>query len=150
MNSKLFGSFVCLGVLATAWTVSARDIQNLLPIAAALESKEAAAKLDGSVAFRFGRDPSQAVIEILRSETARGMGHTSRGTMEKICTETFLSALTQLQKTAKQRGANAVINIVSAFKGHPELSSAMQYECYQGARTTSVMLRGDLAKIANK
>lgn len=150
MNSKLLGRFVVLGVLATASMIYARDIRNLLPIAAALESTEAAAKLDGSVTFRFGRDSSTQAVEILRSETVRGMGHTSRGTMEKICTETFLSALTQLQKIAKQRGANAVINIVSAFKGHPELSSATQYECYQGARTTSVMLRGDLAKIANK
>ena len=150
MNKNVCQFFLVGSVVATAWPIYARDTQYLLPIATALESKEAVGKLDGSVTFRFGRESSPQVIEILRSETVRGKAHTSRGTMEKLCNESFLSAMVQLQKSAKRRGVNAVVNIVSAFQGYPEMSSATQYECYQGTLTTSAMLRGDIVKIADK
>ena len=128
----------------------ARDIKHVLDLKAALESSEAKGKVDAAIKFYFSRENPPQANEKIRTETARGRAHANRGAVEAMCNEAFLSAMIQLQRSAKQRGANGVINIVSAFQNHPKLSSVSQFECYQGARTISVWLRGDIVKLVDK
>ena len=54
----------------------------------------------------------------------------------------FLSAMMQLEKRAKELGANAVVNIVSFYQKNVVLS-ATEFECHAGA----VALKGDFVKI---
>jgi uncharacterized protein YbjQ (UPF0145 family) len=58
-------------------------------------------------------------------------------------------AAAQLEKRAKQLGANAVVKIVSYYK-RVEMSSPTQFECHQGSRTTGVALKGDFVKLVEK
>ncbi len=66
--------------------------------------------------------------------------------MSKRATPAFLAALVELQKRAKQAGANGVINIVS-YCNNVEMASPSEFECHAGAAAHAI-LRGDLVKIA--
>jgi len=59
----------------------------------------------------------------------------------------FLSAMIQLEKRAKQLGANAVVNIVSYYQKNI-MSSPTEFECHAGAIMAGVALRGEFVKIA--
>ena len=62
------------------------------------------------------------------------------------CNWVALSALKALQEGAKDRGANAVIDIVSYFKKN-EFRSATHYECYAGNIMSGVALKATYAKV---
>jgi uncharacterized protein YbjQ (UPF0145 family) len=55
----------------------------------------------------------------------------------------------QLQKRARDLGANAVINIVSNYN-NVEFSSETEFECHAGAIMAGVALKGDFVKVADK
>jgi uncharacterized protein YbjQ (UPF0145 family) len=67
---------------------------------------------------------------------------------QKSCNAAFLLALVDLQKRAKKRSANAVVNIVSYYK-KVEISSAIEFECHAGSGA-HVFLKGDFAKVARE
>ena len=56
------------------------------------------------------------------------------------------TALKALQEGAKDRGANAVIDIVSYFKKN-EFRSATHYECYAGNIMSGVAFKATYAKV---
>ena len=58
----------------------------------------------------------------------------------------FLSAMMQLEKRAKELGANAVVNIVSYYQKNV-VSSATEFECHAGAVIAGVALNGDFVKV---
>jgi uncharacterized protein YbjQ (UPF0145 family) len=126
----------------------AADRRYLLPITQALETPEAKEKLDGSVKFIFGRnDKPMPGSKVLRTELVPGKFHTYSRAMEEVCSAAFVRALTILNTRAKRVKGDAVVDIVSSFKGHPEFSSMTEFECYQGAAITSVTLRGDIVNL---
>jgi uncharacterized protein YbjQ (UPF0145 family) len=53
----------------------------------------------------------------------------------------------QLEKRAKDLGANAVVNIVSYYQKNV-MSSPTEFECHAGAVIAGVALRGEFVKIA--
>jgi hypothetical protein len=124
------------------------DQRNVLPIAPALETKEAKEKLDGSVKFIFGRnDKPMPGGKVVSTQLVPGKLHTSDRQMEEVCNAAFVRALTIFYTRAKRVKGDAIVNIVSSFHGHPEFSSATDFECYQGARATTVAIRGDIVQI---
>lgn len=100
-------------VLSAAWPAHARDTKHLLPIAAALETKDAKDKLDGSVKFFFGNQETPTILTKLGTDVTNQKTNAVGKADEKACNWVFLSAMIQLEKHAKQLGANAVVNIVS-------------------------------------
>ena len=54
--------------LSVAWPAHARDTKHLLPIATALEVKEAKDKLDGSVKFFFGNQDTPKILTKLGTD----------------------------------------------------------------------------------
>ena len=56
--------------------------------------------------------------------------------------------MTQLDKRAKQLGANAVVNIVSYYQKNV-MSSPTEFECHAGNIIAGVALRGEFVKIAS-
>jgi len=125
----------------------ARDTKYLLPIAAALEVQDAKNRLDGSVKFFFGNQETPKILAKLSTDVTNLKTNAVGKSDEKACNWVFLSAMIQLEKRAKQLGANAVINIVSFYRKEV-MSSATEFECHAGAVIAGVALRGEFVKIA--
>jgi uncharacterized protein YbjQ (UPF0145 family) len=141
----LLASFV-ICMLAIARPCTARDTKYLLPIAVAMEVKDSQDKLDGSIKFFFGDQPTPQVISKLGTDVSNRKTNAFGKSDEKACNWAFLSAMVALQKRAQQLGANAVVNIVSYYKKEV-MSSASQFECHAGALIAGVALKGDFVKI---
>jgi uncharacterized protein YbjQ (UPF0145 family) len=134
--------------LAIGLPAHARDTRHLLPIAVAMEVKDAQDKLDGSVKFYFGDQPSPQVLTNLGSDVSNRKTNAFGKSDEKACNWAFLSAMVALEKRAQQLSANAVINIVSYYN-KKVMSSATEFECHAGAIIAGVALKGDFVKIAD-
>jgi uncharacterized protein YbjQ (UPF0145 family) len=134
--------------LAIGLPAHARDTRHLLPIAVAMETKDAQDKLDGSVKFYFGDQPQPKAGTVLGSDVSNRKTNAFGKSDEKACNWAFLSAMVALEKRAQQLGANAVINIVSYYN-KKVMSSATEFECHAGAIIAGVALKGDFVKIAD-
>ena len=134
-------------VIGTAWPAHARDTKYLLPLAAALEVKDAQEKLDGTIKFYFGNQETPKILTKLGSDVSNRKTNAVGKSDEKACNWAFLSAMVALEKRAKQLGANAVVNIVSYYQKNV-MSSPTEFECHAGAVIAGVALKGDFVKIA--
>lgn len=122
----------------------------VLPISASPQTQEQGVryKLDDSVKLYFGPQayPSSTQKILMRESVAKEAILNNADIAS--CQASFIEALVKLQKHARKRGANAIVNITSSnYKIGPEFSSATEFECYAGAFSTVVKLRGELAKI---
>lgn len=135
--------------LSASQLVHARDTKYLLPIATALEAKDAEEKLDGSIKFFFGNQETPTVVTKFGSDVSNRKTNAVGKSDEKACNWAFLSAMVAFQKRAQQLGANAVINIVSYYKKNV-MSSPTEFECHAGAIIAGVALKGDFVKISDK
>ena len=145
-------NIICLTIffaltMSLAWPAQARDTKYLLPIAAALEVQDAKNRLDGSVKFYFGNQETPKVLAKLSTDVTNLKTNAVGKSDEKACNWVFLSAMIQLEKRAKQLGANAVVNIVSYYRKEV-MSSATEFECHAGSVIAGVALRGEFVKIA--
>ena len=134
--------------LAIALPAHGRDTKHLLPIAVAMETKDAQDKLDGSVKFYFGDQAPPQVVTVLGSDVSNRKTNAFGKSDENACHWAFLSAMVALQTRAQQMGANAVINIVSYYNKRV-MSSATEFECHAGAIMAGVALKGNFVKIAD-
>ena len=145
---KLTCSAVLLVVaLSGSSPAQARDTKHLLPIEPALEAKDAKDKLDGSVKFFFGNQETPKILTKLSTDVTNQKTNAVGKSDERACNWVFLSAMIQLEKRAKQLGANAVVNIVSYYQKNV-MSSPTEFECHAGAIMAGVALRGEFVKIA--
>ena len=144
----LFRLTIAAGLaVSVAVPAFARDTKYLLPIAPALEAKDAKEKLDGSVKFYFGDQQTPNVLTKLGTDVTNQKTNAFGKSDERACNWVFLSAMIQLDKRAKQLGANAVVNIVSYYQKNA-MSSPTEFECHAGTVIAGVALRGDFVKIA--
>jgi uncharacterized protein YbjQ (UPF0145 family) len=149
MKKVTCSTIILASALSVAWPAHARDTRYLLPIAAALEVKDAKDKLDGSIKFFFGNQETPKVLTKLGTDVTNQKTNAVGRSDERACNWVFLSAMIQLEKRAKQLGANAVVNIVSFYK-KDVMSSPTEFECHAGAVIAGVALRGEFVKIANE
>ncbi|HSQ11705.1 MAG TPA: hypothetical protein VLM90_01755 [Candidatus Deferrimicrobium sp.] len=133
--------------LSAAWPAHARDDKLMFPVAPALEAKDAKEKLDGSVKFYFGNQETPKVLTKLGTDVTNQKTNKFGKSDERACNWVFLSAMIQLDKRAKQLGANAVVNIVSYYQKNV-MSSPTEFECHAGNIIAGVALRGEFVKIA--
>lgn len=133
--------------LSVAGPAQARDDKLMFPIAPALEAKDAKEKLDGTVKFYFGNQATPKVLTKLGTDVTNQKTNKFGKSDERACNWVFLSAMTQLDKRAKQLGANAVVNIVSYYQRNV-MSSDTEFECHAGNIIAGVALRGEFVKIA--
>ncbi|MBC7919177.1 MAG: excinuclease ATPase subunit [Rhodoferax sp.] len=111
-----------------------------------LNSPEAKGKLDSRVRFFLAGQNTPKVVKTLGSDVSNPKTNGFNKTAAQACNWAALSALIALQKRTLQNGGNAVIEIVSFYKGK-EFSSATQYECHDGAFAVAVSLKGTYATI---
>jgi uncharacterized protein YbjQ (UPF0145 family) len=136
-----------LAIMAAVVTpAAARNTKHFLPIATALEVKDAQEKLDGSIKFYFGNQETPKILAKLGSDVSNRKTNAFGKSDEKACNWAFLSAMIALERRAQQLGANAVVNIVSYYD-RKVMSSTTEFECHAGAIIAGVVLKGDFVKI---
>lgn len=125
----------------------ARDTVLRLPLADVLAMPEAKSQLDGSVRFFLAGGPQPAVQSRLGSDTSNKKTNGVGKDDAQACRWAALSTLVAFQNSAKQRGANAVVDLVSFYK-KVEFKDGVQFECHAGGVIVGVALKGEYAKIA--
>lgn len=144
--SCVLAAAAAAAVLVSA-PANARDTRHLLPIKDVLEMPEAREKLDGSVRFYLAGMKTPKVLESKGSDVSNRKTNGVGKSDEEACRWAALSALLAFQETAKSKGANAVVDLVSYYKKN-EFSSPDQYECHAGAVVVGVALKGNYATVA--
>lgn len=134
---------------ASSAHVLAADRVLHLDVKEALDAGFSSGKLDGSVKFYFAGQVTPKVLKSLQEDITNKKSNAFGKAKEEACKWVMLSALMQLQESAKARGANAVIGITSYYK-RVEYKSATQYECHAGNMISGVALKGRYAKVAGK
>ncbi len=131
-------------VLAPAY---ARDTVVNVRLADVLDLPEAKTKLDGSVKFFLAGQTTPKVLKKFREDVTNLKTNAVGKSDEVSCKWVALSALINLQKSAKEAGANAVVGITSYYKKN-ETTSDTTIECHAGAMMSGIALKGTYATIA--
>lgn len=125
----------------------ARNVELMLPIAAALEATDIPDRPTGAVKFFFGDQPPPKIAAKIETYVATPRTNAMAKSDLRACQEALLWTLLALEKRALQKGADAVVNIVS-FHRNRAMSSATEVECRVGNVIVSVFLKGELVKLA--
>ena len=142
-------SMAVMVVAATcAVTAHAADNKVMLPIENALNANDAKGRLGEDVKIYFAGQPTPKVLEKRGSDKTSQKTNAFGKSAETACNWAFLSAMLQLQKRAREMGANAVINVVSNYK-NVEYSSATEFECHEGNIIAGVAFKADFARVAD-
>ncbi|TWI13301.1 excinuclease ATPase subunit [Aerolutibacter ruishenii] len=133
-------------LLAFAPTADARETRLELSLQELVSSDAAkAAGIDGSVSFHLAGQ-KVAVASRMGEGVANRKTNAANKSDEEACRWVALSALRAFQDSAKARGANAVVDIVSYYKKN-EFRSSTNYECHAGTFVAGVALKGTYAKV---
>ena len=145
MKSRLLALAV-VAALASA-PAFARDTVLHIPLSDVLDMPEAKEKLDPKFRFFLAGQATPKVIKRLATDVSNPKTNGFGKSDDFGCKWAALSALIDLQDSAKRHGANAVVDIVSYYK-KVEYKSATDFECHAGALIIGVALRGTYAKVA--
>ena len=137
---------IALAWVASAAPASARNDRLQFPIADALATTDAKAKVDPAIQLFWGPQKHAKPTKEFGTDTSNKKTNFFNKDDKTGCEWAFLSAVLQLQKRARTLGANAVVNIASLYKGETT-SSETQYECSAGTFIGGVALRGDFVKL---
>jgi uncharacterized protein YbjQ (UPF0145 family) len=135
-----------IGFFALAPATQARETRQELSFQELVNSEQArAAGIDGSVRFYLAGQKANVVSRLGEGVSNRKTNSANK-TDEEACRWAALSALRAFQDSARDRGANAVVDIVSWYKKR-EFRSSSNYECFAGTFVTGVTLKGTYAKV---
>lgn len=137
-----------LGAVVLATPALARDTEYKLPIEDVLELGKAQGKLDGSVRFFLKGQKTPKVLDRKGDGVSNKKTNAFNKSDEEACRWAALSALIAFQESARSRGANAVVDLVSYYK-KDEFASPSEYECHAGAMIAGVAFKGEYAKVAD-
>ena len=143
---RLSIALATVATLAIAPTADARDTRHQFDIATAIAAGKADGTLDGSVQFHFKGARAPAVASRLGPARTNKKTNAFGKSDATACQWVFLGALKALQEAAKERGANAVVDIESNYKNQV-FTSATQYQCGAGGLMAGVALKGVYAKV---
>ena len=133
-------------LLAPSSPADARETRLELSLQELVNSPAAReAGIDGSVRFYLAGQ-SVAVQQRFGEDVANRKTNAANKSDEEACRWVALSVLKALQDKAKQRGADAVVDIVSFYKKN-EFRSTSNYECYAGTFVAGVAMKGTYAKV---
>ncbi len=128
--------------------VASRDSVVRVKLADVLAMPEAQEKLDGSVKFYLAGQKHSGVKTRLGSDVSNKKTNGVSKDDVYGCKYVVLSALIAFQQSARQRGANAVVDIVSYYKKNT-VRDAEMIECHAGNIMIGAALKGDYAVMAN-
>ena len=146
---KIVRSAVLFAVASAAsWPATARAEPQLYPIAQALNSPEARAKLDAGVKFFFGRRHPPVAVTIGEWPTNKRANILGRSN-QLACDYSLLSAVLSLQGRARRERANAVVDVVSSYESVATVSET-QYVCDVGPLRAGVALKGRVVRLGGR
>lgn len=116
-----------------------------LPIEDAMSQPEAESELSDDIQYYFGDESHPAVAESFGTRVTNKKTNAANKDDDEACNWVFLSAMKQMQDTARELGADGVINIESYYKENP-FSSSEEFECEAGFIMAGVALRGEFVK----
>ena len=144
--NRLTTTSLLAAMLAIAPAANARDTRLDLPLQELVDSPQAReAGIDGSVRFYLAGQ-KVSVVSRMGEDVANRKTNAANKSDVEACRWVALSVLKALQDNARQRGANAVVDIVSYYKKN-ETRSTTTYECHAGTWTAGVALKGTYAKV---
>ena len=86
---------------------------------------------------------TKVVFEVSTEQSTRGAFRSD----DASCQVAFLSAIRELQNTAREKGGDAIVDIVS-ITWNKETESASEYRCVAGTFVVHVGLKGKIVKLA--
>ncbi|CAN7450633.1 excinuclease ATPase subunit [Acidovorax sp. LjRoot118] len=134
-------TILALALLAGASMAAHAEKVLLLPLEEAVQLGLELKKLDGSVKFYLSGAPTPEGGTAIGEETANRKTSSGGRTKEEACHWVALSTLISLEEFAKKRGANAVVDLHSTFKGKV-YKDPVNYECHAGSMLTGVTFKG--------
>ncbi|MDP4076783.1 excinuclease ATPase subunit [Acidovorax sp. A1169] len=134
-------TILALAVLAGASMAAHAEKVLMLPLEEAVQLGLELKKLDGSVKFYLSGAPTPEGGTAIGEETANRKTSSGGRTKEEACHWVALSTLISLEEFAKKRGANAVVDLHSTFKGKV-YKDPVNYECHAGSMLTGVTFKG--------
>ena len=149
MRISVVTVFITLLVFFSLHTpmVQARDTAHLFSAQQAVEMGKAKGLLGNDIEFYFSGQAHPPVAATLsKGITTNKKTNRVNKSNEEACHWVMLSALIQLQESARESGGNAVINIESYYK-KKSFKSSTQFECYIGKIMAGVALKGDVVKL---
>lgn len=132
--------------LIAATAAQARDDTVMLPLADVVQLGLDQGKLDGSVKFYLSGAATPRVSAKLGDDTSNKKTNGVGKDDATACNWAALSALMAFQSSAKQKGANAVVDLHSFYKKNPN-KDPVNYECHAGNIMTGVALKGTYARV---
>ncbi|GGD53047.1 excinuclease ATPase subunit [Pseudoxanthomonas indica] len=145
MKHSLFVAGLVIALAST--TAQARETRVEGSFEELVNSPEAKkAGIDGSVRFYLAGQKTPAVQSRMGEDVSNKKTNAANKSDAEACRWVTLSVLKAFQDSAKSRGANAVIDMVSYYKKN-EFKSAQNYECYAGAIMAGTAMKGTYAKI---
>lgn len=137
---------LALSFLSFAGLSQARDDVLRIPLQEVVEQGLASGKLDGSVKFYLSGAETPALQGKLGDDVSNKKTNGVGKTDEEGCRWAALSALIAFQGSARQKGANAVVDMHSFYK-RKESRDALTFECHAGNIMVGVALKGTYATL---
>lgn len=103
-------------------------------------------KLDSSVTFHLSGAPTPAVRARFGDDVSNKKTNSVGKDDQTACRWVALSALIAFQSSAKQKGANAVVDLHSYYKRNA-VKNPVNIECHAGNIVTGVALKGTYATV---
>lgn len=143
MKRLVIIAMLCLA--ATAAHAADRVVDR--PLAELLASDEARnVGIDGSVKFYLAGQKTPKVLSRLGEDVSNKKTNSVGKSPEKACDWAMLSVLKAFQESAKAKGANAVVDMVSYYQKNESRSDAT-FQCHDGNIATGVAMKGVYAKV---
>lgn len=140
---KLVLAFAALAAVTVA---QARNDVVMLPLEDVVKMGLDQGKLDGSVKFYMSGAPTPRVSANLGEDTSNKKTNGVGKDDATACNWAALSALVAFEASAKQKGANAVVDMHSFYKRNA-VKDRVNYECHAGNIMTGVTLKGTYARV---
>jgi uncharacterized protein YbjQ (UPF0145 family) len=140
-------AIVLLATLTAVGLVHARDEVITLPLDEVVRMGVEQGKLDGSVVFHLSGANTPKVVARLGEDVSNKKTNSVGKDTATACKWAALSALMAFQQSAKEKGANAVVDMHSFYKRNA-VKDPVTFQCHDGNIVTGVALKGTYANIA--
>ncbi|MGQ8877999.1 excinuclease ATPase subunit [Delftia sp. NA_296.1] len=132
--------------LVVATAVHARNEAVMLPLADVVKLGLEQGKLDGSVSFHLSGASTPAISERLGDDVSNKKTNGVGKDDATACNWAALSALIAFEAKAKQKGANAVVDLHS-FNKKQSTRDPVNFECRAGNVMAGVTFKGTYARV---
>ena len=132
--------------LVAATAVHARNEAVMLPLADVVKLGLEQGKLDGSVSFHLSGASTPAISEKLGDDVSNKKTNGVGKDDATACNWAALSALMAFEAKAKQKGANAVVDLHS-FNKKQSTRDPVNFDCRAGNVMAGVTFKGTYARV---